>query len=241
MPVRAVLLDAFGTIIHPEPGWEGLRRECLTIVHGTWTGRAVPLDRFLAAYEEARAAQHAHVREGFREFDFPARFSDAILRCGAPRDEGVAWGRFAHERYHRFQQGLIHAYDQPGPTLASLREAGHRLALVSNYNHGGVVRDALQRLGLLHHFDAVIVSGEVGYLKPSPKIFHAALDALGAKPNEAVFVGNDLENDITAPKRLGLRTVWTPYPRTSPAPSHPDADAVVERLADLPKVLESFS
>lgn len=240
MAVRAVLLDAFGTIIHPEPGWEGLRQECLTIVHGTWTGRAVPLPRFLDAYEAARAAQHEHVRDGFREFDFPARFADAISRCGATHDEALAWGPVAHERYHRFQQGLIHAYDQPGPALAALREAGHKLALVSNYNHGGVVRDALARLGLLSHFDSVIVSGEVGYLKPSPRIYQAALDALGVRASDAVMVGNDLDNDIIAPKRMGLRTVWTPYPRVSPPPTHPDADAVVGRLAELPKAIESL-
>lgn len=240
MAVRAVLLDAFGTIIHPEPGWEGLRSECLQIVHGTWTGHAVPIQRFLTAYEEARAAQHARVRDGYREFDFPARFADAIRRCGATRDEAQAWGRTAHERYHRFQQGLIHAYDAPGPTLRALHDAGHKLVLVSNYNHGGVVRDALRRLGLLAPFDAIIVSGEVGYLKPSPKIYQAALDAVGALPHEAVMVGNDLENDIIAPRRLGLRTIWTPYPRITPAPAHPHADAVITRLAELPKAIEGL-
>lgn len=240
MAVHAVLLDAFGTIIHPEPGWEGLRRECLTIVHGTWTGRAVPVDRFLAAYEAARAAQHAQMRDGYREFDFPARFADTMHRCGAPTREAEAWGLLAHERYHRFQQGLIHAYDAPGPALAALKDAGHKLVLVSNYNHGGVVRDALRRLGILAPFDAVIVSGEVGYLKPSPRIFEAALEAVGVAPEEAVMVGNDIENDIIAPKRLGMRTIWTPYPRESPPPSHPAADAVVSRLAELPKAIEGL-
>lgn len=237
MAVRAVLLDAFGTLIHPEPGWEELRQECLAIVHGTWTGQAVPLKLFLDSYERARAAQHALVSDGLREFDFAERFANAMLGCGVPRDEALAWGPVAHERYHRFQQALIHPYDQPAPVLAKLKEAGYRVALVSNYAHAGVLREALQRFGLLDHFDALVVSADVGYLKPHPRIFEAALATLGVSAEEAVMVGNDLECDVEGAKKAGVRAVWTPYPRERPAPQHPSADAVLERLADLPALL----
>ena len=240
MPVRAVLLDAFGTIIHPEPGWEQMREDCLAIVHGTWTGQAVPLARFLASYERARAAQHARVAEGLFEFDFAERFANAIRGCGVPEREAEAWGKVAHERYHRFQQGLIHPYDQPERALAELRKRGYRLALVSNYAHSGVLRDALARLGLLDHFDALVVSADVRRLKPHPRIFEAALEAVGARADEAVMVGNDLECDVVGAKRAGLRAVWTPYPRQRPAPAHAEADAVVEKLADLPDVLSRW-
>lgn len=237
MPVRAVLFDAFGTLIHPEPGWEQLRAECLTIVHGAWTGRAIPLSRFLSEYEAARAHQHAAVARGLREFDFGDRFRDTVLACGAPPDEAVLWGPLAAERYHRFQQGLIHAYDQPHKVLAELKAQGYRVALVSNYAHAGVIRDALGRLGLREHFDALVVSGDVGYLKPHPRIFEVALEALDVAPHEAVMVGNDLECDVAGARKAGIRSIWTPYPRVSPAPRHPEADAVVERLADIPALL----
>lgn len=237
LPVRAVLLDAFGTIIHPEPGWEQLRNDCLAIVHGTWTGKAIPLATWMAAYEQARAEQHALVRDGLREFDFPARFARSMRLCGVPGPEADAWGKVAHERYHRFQHSLIHAYDAPAPTLAELKAQGYKLALVSNYAHTEVLRDALRRLGLLQHFDHLIVSADVGYLKPHPRIYEAALQSLGVRAEEAVMVGNDLECDVEGAKKAGIRAVWAPYPRASPAPTHPAADAVIERLADLPGVL----
>jgi putative hydrolase of the HAD superfamily len=240
MAVRAVLLDAFGTIIHPEPGWEGLRNECLAIVHGSWAGRAIPLATWLASYEQARAEQHAHVRDGLREFDFPARFARSMGLCGVDEDEARAWGALAHEKYHRFQHSLIHAYDAPAETLARLKREGHKLALVSNYAHTPVLRDALTRLGLAAHFDALVVSADVGYLKPHPRIFEAALDALDVGPEESVMVGNDITCDIEGAKKAGLRTVWTPYPRASPAPRHPLADAVLERLSDLPDAIRKL-
>lgn len=240
LPVRAVLFDAFGTVVHPEPGWEGLRAACLTVVHGTWTGRAVPLERWLAAYEKARAEQHDVVRDGYREFDFPARFARSLTLCGVAPVEADAWGELAHERYHRFQSGLVHAYDSPGPTLARLKRDGYKLALVSNYAHTDVLRDALARLGLLAHFDAFIVSADVGYMKPHARIFEAALEALDIVADEAVMVGNDLQWDVAGAKGAGIRSIWTPYPRVSPAPPNTVADAVVERLADIPDVLQRF-
>src|SRR5581483_201363 len=201
VPVRAVLFDAFGTIVHPEPGWEALRSECLTIVHGTWSGRHVPLPDFLEAYDAARAEQHAALDGAWREFDFPARFRRALVRCGVPPTEAEPWGLVASERYHRFQQALVHTYDQAAKVVPDLKQAGYKLGLVSNYNHGGVLRDALSRLGLLPHFDAVIVSGEVGVLKPHRDIFLAATSALGVAPHEAVMVGNDLDAAVRGAKR----------------------------------------
>lgn len=237
MAVHAVLFDAFGTIIHPEPGWEALRAECLAIVHGTWTGRAIPFPRFLEEYEKARRAQHEAAARGLREFDFAERFRDTAHACGAGLEEARAWGPLAAERYHRFQQGLVHAYDQPHKVLADLKAQGKRIGLVSNYAHTGVIRDALGRLGLLEHFDAIIVSADVGYLKPHPAIFEAALAAVDARPHEAIMVGNDLECDVLGARRAGLRAIWTPYPRVSPAPHHPDADWVVESLRDIPPIV----
>lgn len=232
-----MLFDAFGTVIHPEPDWEALRQECLTVVHGTWSGPAVPFARWLPAYEQARAEQHKLVDAGLREFDFAERFTQSMLLCGAARRDALAWGPAAAEKYHRFQQGLIHAYDQPGPTLRRLKDMGYRLALVSNYAHTGVLHDALTRLGIREPFDALVVSADVGYVKPHPRMFEAAVEALGVRKDEAVMVGNDPECDVSGAKRAGLRTIWTPYPRVSPAPTHPDADAVVERLSEIPDVL----
>jgi HAD superfamily hydrolase (TIGR01509 family) len=235
-----VLLDAFGTIIHPEPGWEQLRNDCLAIVHGSWTGRGIALATWMAAYERARAEQHERVRDGLREFDFPARFARSMRLCGVAEEEASAWGIVAHERYHRFQHALIHAYDAPAPVLAQLKREGYKLALVSNYAHTPVLRDALARLGLVEHFDALVVSADVGYLKPHPRIFEAALEALGVRADEAVMVGNDIPCDVEGAKKSGIRAVWTPYPRASPAPTHPSADAVLSSLAQLPDVLRTM-
>lgn len=237
-----MLIDAFGTVIHANPPWEQQRADCLRAVHASWQGAPhVPLAKFLRAYEEARAVQHRIVREHYKEFDFPERFALAIQACGAGEGAAREWGAIAAERYHRYQEALIDAYDEPGPALRALKDAGYKLALVSNYAHGAVLVDAFTRLGIREPFDAFIVSGDVGYLKPSPRIFDAACGALGVPKSDAVMVGDYAPIDVTGAKRAGVRAaVWAPYPRASPVPSYADADAVLGHLAELPGIVSKL-
>jgi putative hydrolase of the HAD superfamily len=241
VPLRAVLLDAFGTVVHAVPSWESRRADCLAAVHASWSGAPVPLDRFLPAYEAARAAQHAQLERSLREFDFAERFARAMAACGAPASEATAWGPVAAERYHRYQEALIQPYDDPAPALDALRAGGLRLALVSNYGHQGVIEDALARLDLRRRFDAIVTSGDVGYLKPHPAVFEAALRALGGvPPREAAMVGDHLANDVLGAKRLGLRGILAPYPRGRAVRRSAEADSVLASLAELPDVLEKL-
>lgn len=233
-----MLLDAFGTVIHAQPPWEDLRADCLHAVHATWRGApAMPREAFLLAYEDARAAQHARVREAYAEFDFAERFARTAISCGVPASEARAWGPAAAETYHRYQERLIYAYDDPAPTLGRLHALGYKTALVSNYAHAGVLHDALTRVGLRDGFDALVASGDVGFMKPHPAVYHAALDAIGVRASEAVMVGDSLANDVLGAKRQGIRGVWSPYPRVTPAPVAPQADAVIEHLSDIPALV----
>lgn len=105
-----------------------------------------------------------------------------------------------------------------------------RLAIVSNYPHAPVVYGTLERLGLRRHFCAVVVSSELGWLKPHPKLYRTALTRIGVRAEETVFVGDDIDNDIRAPKALGLRTAWfTTEPSTQP----PEADITLSDLRQL--------
>lgn len=234
MAQRAVLFDAFGTLVHPEPGWERLRRECLAVVHGTWTGRRIGFQQFFDQCEVARVAQ---ADGSLRRPDHAMRFASALIHCGAPPEQALAWAPGAAERYHQLQQSLVHAYDQPHAPVRALREQGYRIGVVSNYAHGGVLRRALDRVGLLEMVDALVVSSDVGHLKPHPAIFEAALRALGAARESTVMVGDDVARDVIGARRVGMRAVWVPYPRCAPPRDAADADATVTSLAELPRVI----
>jgi len=98
-------------------------------------------------------------------------------------------------------------YDDALPTLRALRAMGLKLALISNI--GIDVRGVLERGGMGDLFDAVVLSFEVGAVKPDRSIFQRALDAVGVPAGRALMVGDNAHDDAGA-ARLGIRTLLLP-------------------------------
>jgi HAD superfamily hydrolase (TIGR01509 family) len=123
----------------------------------------------------------------------------------------------------------------------------HRLGLVSNYYLPVPLRRSLERFGIAGRLGATVVSGEVGWVKPRPEPFLAALRALGADPRECVFVGDNLHADVGGASALGMLTVhvreWLgdalPVDRAD-AEDGPRPDRTVDRLSDLPGAVASL-
>jgi epoxide hydrolase-like predicted phosphatase len=80
----------------------------------------------------------------------------------------------------------------------------YKTAIISNAWSGLV--EMLNDWGIQDAFDAVIGSGDVGILKPDPKIYQLALDRLGVAADEAVFVDDFIEN-VNGALRLGMRAI----------------------------------
>ena len=89
--------------------------------------------------------------------------------------------------------------------LHRLRSAGLRLGVISNSD--GRVDEALQAAGLRGLFEVVIDSQLVGFEKPDPRIFHEALNRMGLRPAEAMYVGDIYEVDVVGARRAGLEVV----------------------------------
>ena len=56
--------------------------------------------------------------------------------------------------------------------------------------------------------DIVLAPTEEGISKPNPEMFHRALIAANCWPDNAVMIGDRLDNDIVPAKRIGMKTVW---------------------------------
>ncbi|TXC93449.1 HAD family hydrolase [Metabacillus litoralis] len=62
--------------------------------------------------------------------------------------------------------------------------------------------------GLNNYFDIIIISEEVGLSKPDKRIFELALSELNVKSEDAFFVGDDLEKDISGCQNGNVRGIW---------------------------------
>src|SRR5205807_4516168 len=80
----------------------------------------------------------------------------------------------------------------------------YRLGIVSNFT--GNLQPCLEELGLARLFAAVSDSAVVGCSKPDPRIFLGTLTTLGARPERAWMVGDNVEADIRGAAALGMRT-----------------------------------
>jgi putative hydrolase of the HAD superfamily len=120
-------------------------------------------------------------------------------------------------------------------TLEALRGRGVPLALVTN-GDASHQRRKIARHDLERFFDVVVIEGEMGVGKPEEIVYRYALSKLGIKPEEAWMVGDNLEWDVAAPQRLGLRGVWV----DGPGRGLPKANDVVPHriIRAFPEILE---
>ncbi|MEV4502584.1 HAD family hydrolase [Streptomyces klenkii] len=141
-----------------------------------------------------------------------------------------------HAQYRRRMPELVEPDPQVNAMLMSLREAGWRLGVVTNGMVGNQTHK-LHHAGLYDLVDAVVISGALDIWKPDARIFHHAINRLGAEPGpHVIMVGDSLENDVVGAHRAGLTTVWVsdgrPLPDTGLRP-HRTICTVTEAAAVL--------
>ena len=98
-----------------------------------------------------------------------------------------------------------YAYPEAENILKELSER-YKIGIIANQNPGS--KERLKKLGLLKYIDLVIASAEEGVEKPDLRIFQLALERANCKPEEAVMVGDRIDNDIIPAKKIGMKTVW---------------------------------
>ncbi|WP_435854316.1 HAD family hydrolase [Streptomyces subrutilus] len=130
---------------------------------------------------------------------------------------GALWQQYAQ---HMAESVLCPAEVLEG--LDALRVRGWRIAIATN-GPGDVQRAKLDATGLAARVHAVCVSGELGFRKPDPRMFAAAVRSCGAHPGEGGWmVGDDPVKDIIGGRSAGLTTLWigraADWPATLPAP-----------------------
>jgi putative hydrolase of the HAD superfamily len=116
--------------------------------------------------------------------------------------ERVRWA--ARRRSERFDAALVDVEPATVDAVARLRSAGVRTVLVSNACAGEI--DAWPRSPLAPHFDATVFSCRVGVAKPDRGIYEHALSLAGARPDEAIFVGDGGSDEHRGARAVGLAT-----------------------------------
>lgn len=129
-------------------------------------------------------------------------------------------------------------YPQAEAILAYLRDRGYGIGVIANQSPGSVER--LRGWGLLSYIDVVAASAELGVAKPDRAIFDRALEMAHCTAQEAVMIGDRLDNDVAPAKRLGMAAIWIRQGLAvyqDPQWAEGRADAVVRHLMELKEIL----
>lgn len=130
------------------------------------------------------------------------------------------------------------------PTLEALQARGIRLGIVcdAGFSGGAVLRQLLDREGLLAYFSGWAFSDEVGHYKPAPQTFEAALAMLEAEPAAAMHVGDLRRTDIAGARGVGMGTVrYRGLHDDAEDPGGVEGDFVIDSHRELPGLVGSFT
>ncbi|MBN1312735.1 MAG: HAD family hydrolase [Anaerolineae bacterium] len=212
--LRAVLFDMDDTLVDwstREDRWEDLTRQHLAPIHDHLriAGHTVPdLTTMVEAYSEQNRRAWETITPP--EWNCPRQIDilQSMLKMLGLETEKVdmdniqrlfAWGPVPGVR----------PFDGTIEVLCTLRETGLKTGLITNASMPMWMRDAeLKAMGLLEYLDVRLTAGDVGKFKPHTKPFHEALQRLHIAADEAVFVGDQMHDDVAGAQAAGMRAVW---------------------------------
>jgi putative hydrolase of the HAD superfamily len=191
--IAAVTFDVGGTLIEPWPSVGHVYAE-VAAKHGFAGLPARLLNcRFAAAWRATN--EFDHTRGDW--FEIVDRTFAGLLPENAAR-------RFFPELYERFAEASAwRMFDDVLPALKTLAAQGLKLGVISNWDDR--LRPLLQSLKLAARFDAIVVSCEAGFSKPSPRIFRRAARELGMPAASILHVGDDAAADVKGARAAGFQ------------------------------------
>jgi putative hydrolase of the HAD superfamily len=213
--MRAALIDLFDTLVWSE--WRVLRSQLAEAI-------GVEPHVLQRAYEITYTSRQTGAN-GSAEGDIAV----LVEACGLEAES-----RFVRDLADLVSGHLdrhVHLYEDSLPALRGLRERGIRTAVVSNCDH--FAGPLVEALGLKDEVDALVLSCEVGAHKPDAAIYLTALDALGARAEQAVFV-DDQPPYLDGAAALGIDTRYIRRP-SEPWEGHrdPGPHTAIETLTAL--------
>ncbi|HUD11625.1 MAG TPA: HAD-IA family hydrolase [Candidatus Saccharimonadia bacterium] len=122
----------------------------------------------------------------------------------------VASNLSATDRFDQLWRRAISRLPSPDPEILALvdtlRSGGIKVGMLSNLAVPTPWSTDLYASGTAAHFDAVVLSGDIGYVKPEPEAFKVLAGALGVSPAELIFV-DDRAEALAGIDRLEIRPV----------------------------------
>jgi HAD superfamily hydrolase (TIGR01549 family) len=203
---KAVIFDYVGTLVNCRNYTMEASREKL---HATLAneGFDVAKDKFLEAYILAHEKYRKIRYEQLREVTNAVWVAEALCNLGFKVTADDYRIKAALNVFFKDYVDMLEVRAGAKKLIKQAKEQC-KVALISNFTHAPVIYSSLRKLGMNTFFNAVVISEENGWRKPSSHIFQDALNKLQVQANEAVYIGDSPIEDIKGAKQAGLKTVF---------------------------------
>ena len=120
--------------------------------------------------------------------------------------------------------------------LEGLRARGAGVYLLSNAQ-ACFTRHELEILGLADKFDGIQLSSEAGWKKPSGQFFLTAFERFSLSPDECIYIGNDLRDDVGGARAVGMRSIYIETEQSGRYEAAPPIDMQAKDFSELASTL----
>jgi putative hydrolase of the HAD superfamily len=245
MTIRALIFDVNGTLIDIETNetQEDIYRVLANFLNyqGMSIGRGELRDLYFQTIREQLAAS----RETYPELDIVNVWRDLLTRKGNAASRTLPVEKLKQlplilaEMHRALARQRLQLFPEVRSVLEQLRPY-YRLGIVTDAMSPYALPE-LRHVGLADFFHPIVISGDAGYRKPDARLFRKALDILGTPAEEAVYIGNDLEQDVVAAKQIGMKTVFFCSGPNQVDPFSTPADYVIYHFAELLRAINHLA
>jgi len=190
-------------------------------------------EAYMSCFQQCREVRNGGLDVDFREQ--VAIFVNHINPGLAERLDRAIMDEIAQFYADSFLAHPPPAHEDALNVLEAIKEMGFKMGLISNtgMTPGFTFRSYMEERGMLEYFHTLTFSDEVKLAKPSSEIFMMTLEAMDARPEQTIHVGDHVINDVVGAKRCGMKTVWISgfYEREDLNDPETEPDITVDTLA----------
>lgn len=243
MPIKIVLFDLGSTLLYSRDPWPPIFKMADRALTDVLQQAGIPIGSE-AFYSECGGfldAYYAERGKGTLERTTAVSLREFLAGKGF-KSVPEATIRAALDAMYAITQQNWYLEEDALPTLATLRQRGYRLGMISNTSDDKNVQQLIDRHGLRPYFEYIVTSAGCGIRKPDGRIFQMALDHFQVQPEAAAMVGDTLEADILGANQMGIYSIWI----TRRIEIRQDGElaiqpqAVVSSLVQIPDLLEEI-
>jgi|SRR3990172_439211 len=239
--LKGILFDLGSTLIEfDNTEWSELEQNCLRSAYEYLSSRQkVPAwEEFAPQFFTKFHMAWLEADRTLKEIRFADWVSDYLQQNGMISQDGI--GPEFLKRYYQPIADQISLIEGAPQILEEFKREGLKIGLVSNSSFPTEYHlRELELFGIKPYFDFMLFSHDFGYRKPFAGLFKLALAKLELKPEQTVFIGDRLREDIAGAQQVGMKAILRFKPgRDYSYKAIPDA--VIHHLSEIPKAIQKL-